>query len=153
VRKPADYFTLAPGELEMFHLAIGMVPGYYYHFRVGVPYTYQSEESVAWSGDEYIAAIPLKADVWLADLRNDDNRSVAHVGNLQEYEETMEQRSEGPFMTPRPKLEQMQEDPFMLPNPKYTSDEAAEAIERQNHEVREYVYPRTPPQEIDRAGE
>jgi hypothetical protein len=28
VRKPADYFTLAAGELEVFQLAIFMVPGY-----------------------------------------------------------------------------------------------------------------------------
>jgi hypothetical protein len=138
VKKPADYFTLAKGELEMFQLEIFMVPGYFYRFRVGVPYTYQGKESVLWSEKEYVAGIPTEAEVWLADwsISKQQIQPFKRVGDLKDHKEAQEKRPEG-----------------YIPPAKYTKSQAAEAIEQQNREVREYAYPYTPPQEVDKAGE
>jgi hypothetical protein len=134
--KPADYFTLAKGELEVFQLGIFMVPDHYYRFCVGVPYTYQGEERVAWCGEEYVAAIPLNAEVWLSDwkLTDEHPRPFERAENLEHPPEAIGKWQEGP-----PSLH------------KYTHSEGAEAIERQNQEVHKYRYPYTPPRELDEA--
>jgi hypothetical protein len=138
VEKPADYFTLTNGELEAFQLDIFMVPGYYYRFRVGIPYTYRGGERVAWCGEEYVAGIPLNAEVWLSDwkLTDEQPQPFKRAEDLEDSREALRKWQEGP-----PSLR------------KYTRSEAAEAIERQNQEVHKYRYPYTPPQEIEEAEE
>lgn len=57
-QEPSDYFYLQPGEREVFTLTIGTVPGYRYHYRVGVPYSYNGTESVKWIDRKFVAALP-----------------------------------------------------------------------------------------------
>jgi hypothetical protein len=138
-QEPADFFTLAEGEIELFKLDIYMVPGYFYRFRVGVPYAYRGEDGVLWSEEEYVAGIPTEAEVWLADWSVSKQRLLPfeRVGGLEDLEEAQKKRQGRGY----------------LPPPKYTEKQAAGAIERQNRAVREYAYPYTPPQEFDKAGE
>ena len=60
-QKPFDYFTLQPGEREVFKLQFLMLPGYYYHYRIGVLYSYKDNESVKWIDREFLAAQPTEA--------------------------------------------------------------------------------------------
>ena len=53
-----DYFTLQPAEREVFELDIGILPGYYYHYRVGVLYSYKGNEDVKWIDRKFVAARP-----------------------------------------------------------------------------------------------
>lgn len=66
---PADYFTLAPGERDVFDIAlIATSPGFLYRFKAGVQYSYRGNEEVIWTDKEFEAAgyplHPLKADVY-----------------------------------------------------------------------------------------
>lgn len=56
-----DNFTLQPGEREVFKLLISMTPDYYYHYRVGVPYSHKGDQSVKWIDREFIAGRSTKA--------------------------------------------------------------------------------------------
>lgn len=61
-QKPVPHFVLEPGEIETFQLTLNMVAGYYYHYRVGVPYSYKGTEDVKWIDRKFVAASPTKVD-------------------------------------------------------------------------------------------
>jgi hypothetical protein len=44
----ADFFTLSPGEREVFQLIISSQPGYIYTYQVGVYYSYKGSKHVKW---------------------------------------------------------------------------------------------------------
>lgn len=73
-QEPFPHYTLAPGELETFLLAIDMVPGYHYRYRVGVLYSHGGTEGVKyeWIDDEFLAASPAEiGEVWIIKGLND----------------------------------------------------------------------------------
>jgi hypothetical protein len=136
-----DYFTLTSGEKEMFQLNITMLPGYYYHFRVGVQYSYKGEQGVYWSEGEFAAGEPLEADVWLApnagisvqraaSMQPETSERFQKYGDLQKWEDYKERASDYPL-------------------PRYDKHAVRDAILRQNEAVQEYSYPFTPPEQLN----
>jgi hypothetical protein len=119
-RSNYDYFTLKPGERQIFLLGITMLPGYYYHLRVGVQYSYNGDQVVDWSEEEQIVGVPLEAEVWDA-IMQPSFRRIGHQ-QLQSY----------------------------MPGWRYDEGDLEEAIEKQNEEVQSYRYTFTPPDQIDR---
>jgi hypothetical protein len=69
-----------------------MLPGYFYHFRVGVQYSYKKYQGVDWSEREFVAGVPLEAEVWWP---SQDRSHLEKFGVLQEYKEHI-QRGGGP---------------------------------------------------------
>lgn len=53
-----DYFLLAPGESETFDLFINFLKGYYYEFRVGIPFEANGERSILWINETFVIAEP-----------------------------------------------------------------------------------------------
>jgi hypothetical protein len=65
--KPFGYFTLTPGEREVFQIHFRTLPGHYYRFRIGVQYSYEGDESIAWSTKKFVVGAPTKptkAGMW-----------------------------------------------------------------------------------------
>jgi len=59
-----DFFTLSPGELEVFLLRIDFEQPGVYEFSVGIEYTYQGKTRVSWAKQKASAHIPWKMRVW-----------------------------------------------------------------------------------------
>jgi hypothetical protein len=96
-KKIYPFFTLTPGEKEPFLLSITMLPDYFYDFRVGVLYSYKNHQGVDWSEKEFVAGVPLEAEVWWP---SEDGSHLQKVGDLREYKERL-QRGGGPNLRPR----------------------------------------------------
>jgi hypothetical protein len=91
-KKVYPFFTLTPGEKELLFLNITMLPNYFYYFRVGVQYSYKGRQGVDWSEEEFVAGVPLEAEVWWP---SQDGSRLQKFGDLQEYKELI-QRGGGP---------------------------------------------------------
>jgi hypothetical protein len=81
--KTYPFFTLEYGEVEVLLLFITMLPDYFYHFRVGVQYSYKGRQGVDWSEEEFVAGVPLEAEVWMAGSQGTSR--LRKFGDLQEY--------------------------------------------------------------------
>ena len=122
-RSSYDYFTLTPGERQIFLLGIYMLPGYYYYVRVGVQYSYKGEQMVDWSEEEQVVGVPLEAEVWDA-IMQPSFQGIGHQ-RIQSY----------------------------MPQWRYDESYVRQAVEKQNAEVQSYRYPFTPPEQVDEPGE
>src|SRR5215212_1655052 len=63
---PFTYFTLEPGEREVFTAFVRPQVGYYHHFRVGIQYSYRGQEDVYWSDKEFIVGLAAERRRWVA---------------------------------------------------------------------------------------
>jgi hypothetical protein len=91
-KKTYPFFTLTPGEKELVFLDITMLPDYFYYFRVGVQYSYKGRQGIHWSKQEFVAGVPLEAEVWWL---SEDGSRLQKFGDLQDYKEHL-QRGGGP---------------------------------------------------------
>jgi hypothetical protein len=94
--KVYPFVTLTPGGREVLLLSVTMLPEYFYHFRVGVLYSYRGRQGVAWS-EEFVAAVPLEATVW---METEGSSRLQKFGDLQEFEDRIIIREDGARITP-----------------------------------------------------
>lgn len=66
-----DHYDLQPGERASLLVVFAMVAGYYYHFRVGIQYSCKGEIYTKCIDEIFVAAKPVKANVWHMNLADD----------------------------------------------------------------------------------
>lgn len=130
LRKTDPFFTLTPGgETEFFQLDISMLPGYFYHFRVGVQYSYRGRQGVVWS-EEFAAGMPHEADVWLQPTYGARFEKLGDLQSLEEYFDVLD-------------------NPLLKLPPRHDESEIQRAASEQERIVQNYGYPYTPPDQIN----